>query len=670
MIIIVLFLIYLSTMAPVVYLGDSGELTAAAFTLGIPHNSGYPIYSLLGKIFCLIPLGNVGFRMNLMSSLFATLTILFTYSLIFNMTSSRMASFAASFYLAFTPLFWSQTVSAEVYTLHSFFVILLIWLLWEWDRRREFTWLILLAFAVGLSFCNHLQTVMLAPPFLFIILSGERSSILKVNRLVILLSVFLVALLLYIYLPIRTNAGAAVHWGDPNSMERFFAHVGGKSHRSAYVLGKSPMEYLIRAKETIWLICSQFGVILFLSIWGWLKMTSVRWKIFFILAIVFDISYTVFLNIISLEVTAFAIPTSMVMSILAGLGISRLLKTIHSLKLKSTLVRKTAMAFCCVIPVLPMFMNYGLCDQSRNYTAYEHAMNIFRTLDNDNILLANGDNNIFPLVYGRFVERMREEVALFDHFNIFFKMPYLEQDKKVRYGKWEELIDLLEEKIIEKKAADGVYFAGFNPHGLSLPDQFRIIPLGSLSRIIGPGDEIPWEKVIHVWDYYSSESLSDDFFRDYMNREVTAFSHFQKGKFYFMIGKPEVGLPYIKLSSEIAYNDEMLHSDIALFLTDYDYYDDARSELEKASKYCKDRSGVYNNWGYYFHKLGKYDEAIEAFQKAITLNPDHYDYYNNLAFSYLEIGNFRAAEVSFKNSLRIKDKQPKIKKIMLDYNMR
>ena len=80
---LIVFVIYMLTLSPVVYLGDSGELTVAAFSLGIPHNSGYPLYSLVGKIFCLIPLGNVGFRMNLMSSFLAALTILLVNHIIF-----------------------------------------------------------------------------------------------------------------------------------------------------------------------------------------------------------------------------------------------------------------------------------------------------------------------------------------------------------------------------------------------------------------------------------------------------------------------------------------------------------------------------------------------------------------------------------------------------------
>ena len=84
--------IYLTTSSPVVYLGDSGELTAAAFCLGVPHGSGYPIYTILGKLFCLIPIGNAGFRMNLMSAVFGVLTVWVTYSLIGRMTKSSIGS--------------------------------------------------------------------------------------------------------------------------------------------------------------------------------------------------------------------------------------------------------------------------------------------------------------------------------------------------------------------------------------------------------------------------------------------------------------------------------------------------------------------------------------------------------------------------------------------------
>jgi len=45
------FAAYLLTLCPTVYVGDSGELTTAAATLGIPHPPGYPLYVLLGYAF-------------------------------------------------------------------------------------------------------------------------------------------------------------------------------------------------------------------------------------------------------------------------------------------------------------------------------------------------------------------------------------------------------------------------------------------------------------------------------------------------------------------------------------------------------------------------------------------------------------------------------------------
>lgn len=47
---------------------DSGELTAAAFTLGGGHPPGEPVHTLLGKLFSLLPFGEVAFRINLLSA--------------------------------------------------------------------------------------------------------------------------------------------------------------------------------------------------------------------------------------------------------------------------------------------------------------------------------------------------------------------------------------------------------------------------------------------------------------------------------------------------------------------------------------------------------------------------------------------------------------------------
>lgn len=74
------FTVYLMTLAPTVYVGDSGELIAASYTLGIPHPPGYPLFTILGKIFItLIPIGSIAYRVNLLSAFFASSTVMLLY---------------------------------------------------------------------------------------------------------------------------------------------------------------------------------------------------------------------------------------------------------------------------------------------------------------------------------------------------------------------------------------------------------------------------------------------------------------------------------------------------------------------------------------------------------------------------------------------------------------
>ena len=664
--VIMLSAVYLRTICPVVYLGDSAEFTAAAFCLGVPHSSGYPLYALLGKLFCFIPMGNVGFRMNLMSTFFSVLTVWLVYSIILKITSSILSSFVGALTLAFIPIFWSQTAATEVYSLHTFFLVLLIRLLCWWDEKRNFSRLALLVFITGISFGNHMQTVMLAPAVLFIILSADKKALLNIKHFLLLSVFFVLALSIYLYLPIRTDAGAAIHWGDPNTLGRFLEHVTARTHRASYVLNKTPLEYLLRTKETLWFVCSQFGLILLLALWGWLKLPSIRWRIFFMAVMVFDFVYTIFLNIISLEITAFTLSTSIVLAILIGIGIAHVLKASKSFPSIGASTQKTLKMACCIVPIMPLFFNFALCDQSRNYTAYEHALNIFRTVDNGSTLLLGGDNNIFPVTYGRVVERMREDVTLYDRHNLLFKMPYMDDRKGFFsfYGKWEDLKAILVKKMIEKRVAQGVYLAVFNPFSISMPDQYTLVPFGILSQVLGDQAIFNKNMANKVWNYYSTESFYGDFERDYMNREVSAYFHFNKAKYFFMVEAPDVGLNHIRLASRIGYNDTMIHSDMAVFLTDHGFFKEARSELEKALIYHEDKSGILNNWGYYYLKLRDYDRAIESFRKAIELNPKNHGYYNNLAFSLYEVGKKEEAFLAFQKSLAINDNQPKIKKFV------
>nr|HQV32231.1 DUF2723 domain-containing protein [Calditrichia bacterium] len=66
-------LVYGATLAPTVTFEDSGELIAAAWTLGVPHQPGYPLFTLLGNTFSKLPLDPVAVRLNWMSAVLMAL---------------------------------------------------------------------------------------------------------------------------------------------------------------------------------------------------------------------------------------------------------------------------------------------------------------------------------------------------------------------------------------------------------------------------------------------------------------------------------------------------------------------------------------------------------------------------------------------------------------------
>jgi type IV pilus assembly protein PilF len=103
---------------------------------------------------------------------------------------------------------------------------------------------------------------------------------------------------------------------------------------------------------------------------------------------------------------------------------------------------------------------------------------------------------------------------------------------------------------------------------------------------------------------------------------------------------------------------------MAVFLTDRSFFEQARLELEKALTYSEDLSGVYNNWGYYYHKLGNYDEAAVWYAKAIELCPDNQGYYNNLGLALYHGGKKSEAQFAFQKSLDMAPDQPKLKRFL------
>ena len=216
-------LAYLFTACSTVYNLDSAEFSAAVHVLGIVRATGYPLYLLLGKAFTLLlPVGDVAFRLNVMSAVCAAGTVALLYQILRQLTGQRAAALAASFLFAFSYYFWAQAVVAEVYTLHTLLVAGLFLLLLRWEASRSDRLLAATALLYGLSLGNHLSAILLAPGIALFLLMAGGKSLLRPRRLLLLLFCFVAGLGIYVYIPLRYLAQPAFNYaGHYDALGRF-----------------------------------------------------------------------------------------------------------------------------------------------------------------------------------------------------------------------------------------------------------------------------------------------------------------------------------------------------------------------------------------------------------------------------------------------------------------
>ena len=115
---------------------DTSEFVDTSFALGISHPAGFPAYNLIAKAITFLPLGSIAFRVNLLYTLLACMTLVVIYlsaieiiKIYLPESSSETRIGTALFppaLSAFRSPFWFNSLIAKVYTLHSFFTVLII----------------------------------------------------------------------------------------------------------------------------------------------------------------------------------------------------------------------------------------------------------------------------------------------------------------------------------------------------------------------------------------------------------------------------------------------------------------------------------------------------------------------------------------------------------------
>ena len=115
------FIVYLHNNSSSVYGGDVGDFLSAIAVKGIPHPSGYPLFTMLGILFSYIPLDQpLAWKVGLISVIFSSLSVVLIYLIITELTGNKLLAVISSLILAFFYPFWLYAELAEVFVLNNF----------------------------------------------------------------------------------------------------------------------------------------------------------------------------------------------------------------------------------------------------------------------------------------------------------------------------------------------------------------------------------------------------------------------------------------------------------------------------------------------------------------------------------------------------------------------
>jgi len=579
---IFLLIVYTITLCPTVFWWDSGELIANIAVLGIPHRPGFPIYVLLGKIFSFLPFWSFALKLNFLSSIFASLSLVIFYkifqksiNLIFpEMAKKRELVLISGFFfllvLGFTYSFWIQAVRAEVYSLNILFFSLLLFLSILYLKEGSLKYIYLFSFLLGLGLGNHhLSLLSAVPAFLIFLLTYDPRSLLQLKRISFYTLLSLLGLSVYLYLPIRSLSRPPLAWGEVKSIS--------SSANSVFAIDTVKnlnLEFLsdiaTELSQIFTLFSNQLTLLCFtISLLGlFLLFRHCRKILAFLLllmmgnCVVVTFMTTEFIST-NPDLHGYLIFSIFALAFFYGIGVFFIL---HKVRHSSYFIRHLPLIAFGVISLFPMFKHFPQANLSNNRIAHNYGISVVSDLDSNSVLFVDNVNLNFILRELRYAEGIREDVFIIDRGLLGFHW-YVNQkrgeQKVLFWGVPDNLIgEPLFETLLERCQDLGKStYIEFTEKDSSLVNH--LIPGGYVFKVSETRIDRLSEKDLlfqKTWDDNNPFHPQDGTFqRDWDAQRVFALSFYRLGLFYEWKGMTSQALDkYAQVRKIDSQNEELI----------------------------------------------------------------------------------------------------------------
>lgn len=273
--------LYLKTLSPTYIPVDSAEFTLCMHYWGMCHPPGFPFYVFLGKIFTTVfPWGQLIYKANLLSALYAAGTILVLFITLVKVRVSYPVALLISFMLAVSAAFWEYSISADVFSFATFLVALSF--LFVFIKKPFPAFL-----ALGFSASHFYITVMLAPLFAWYFSSFTKDSEVKQSSgtnlislvwnfrwlgfkfgdLVVWASFFALGFVGQVMMFLRMQQDPVINWGHAKGIAGYLYYIRRMEFGSIFLIANPVLTFsLIKYFKHIYVylldLVVGFGVVL------------------------------------------------------------------------------------------------------------------------------------------------------------------------------------------------------------------------------------------------------------------------------------------------------------------------------------------------------------------------------------------------------------------------
>ncbi len=410
------FLLLLRTLAPTIYFLDSAELTTGAATLGIVHAPGYALYLLIAHLFTRLPVGDIGFRINLLSALCLSLTAPILYASLADVVEDNAIAVGVTLAFLFSYYVWAAGVAAEVYAPQILTVALCVRLAVTMarDSRVRNRLALWMGLAVGLAVAMHPSSALLTPAIVATFL-GLRVPIRR-SAAAAGLSVAVFAACL-IYFPLRSLAHPALNLAGSYAADGSFEPAnlaslsgliwflrGGQFSHLFFDQGILPT--LDEIKNLLLVFWNNYLGIGFLGGVIGLAVMARRRSVWLAVWLAGFIPYCLFYTAYDVPDRQFMYgPALLLWAIPLAVGLH------WSLRALNTHLR----AVVLLLPALMIAVNLPLLDLSHDHSARDRAEQALAALPENAVVFGNW-LTIVPAQYLHIVEAQRPDTTLYNLF--------------------------------------------------------------------------------------------------------------------------------------------------------------------------------------------------------------------------------------------------------------